>query len=88
MEYKNENGQIEKSYLVIWHYLANYGDCKVWAISPEEAIKKVYNARDDIEYFVVETEKLALHKPFLAGEELIKKAEEKLNKTEKKRETQ
>lgn len=44
-----------RNYIVIWHYMANYGFNEIKAISPEMAIKNhPYHQRDDIELFAYE----------------------------------
>lgn len=44
----------DKEYVVIWHYMANHGHDIIKASSPEEAIKKHWYCRQDIEMFAFE----------------------------------
>jgi len=45
-------------FLVIWHYIANYGHTLVEAETPKQAKDLVWNGRKDIEYFVIEPSKV------------------------------
>lgn len=44
---------MKTKYLVIWHYMANYGHVEVEAETFEDAKEIVWNGREDIEYFVI-----------------------------------
>ena len=48
-------------FVVIWHYMANYGRREVITTSPQEAIKEVYQGNTkDITYLVVEKKNLVV----------------------------
>ena len=49
-----------KKYVVIWHYMANYGDQVIYAESPEAAKKAVWNGRQDLEFFVAEKDAMTV----------------------------
>ena len=50
----------KKKWLVIWHYMANYGSQTVEAYTAEEAKNQVYGGRKELEFFVI-PDGIAIH---------------------------